>query len=402
MNPLRDRDFRRPGRILWAAIRSYFRNNTLDQAAALAFISLVSLVPMATAFSFLLSALFGGDEELAGAVARTLPFASQEVVATVTGIVRQARSVSAIGIAIFFFLAYRAYARVEYGINRIWHIQAPRRFRTSLGSFLVMMFFGPVLLGTFANLRLAVSARVPWLVESPLRLAGGWITFAVTAAAFTMIHWKGPNTRVRLLPAINGGIAAAGGLLAIRWMLARPWPFIRQTNVVYGSVAVFELFLTSLFVFWAWFFFTVELTHAWQRSTRNLWAYKGGKLPPPEEDGALAVRIARGIGEVSSTGGAPRTAEQWSDELAVPADDAERVIRRLEATGLVLIDREDRVIPARDPRELRLLQAWNAAAVRREMFGPAADELGETARLRDDLLSRRSWAGTDVRDADAD
>jgi len=384
---------RRPLQILTAAAVGFNRNGTGDQAAALAYISLVSLVPLAAAFSVLLSTFFGGDAGLAEALSRTLPYRSAALTQNLHSLIAQTRSASGLGTALFFAVAFRAFVRIESSINRVWRIQRPRRMKRRIGSFLLMMFWGPAVLGLLFNLRLVFGASAEWTEVEKIRGLGSGAAFIATALAFTMIHWRGPNAPVRIIPALGGGLAAAVGTKLIRITLAHRWSFLSDLNVVYGSLAILVLFLFGLFAFWGWFLFTVELTHAWQRSGR-IPARHFGALPPPEEDGELAIRLGRAVAHAFRSGEPPRSSDKWADVLDLSPDDLERVARLLEVAGLLEVDPGSGGLrPGRPPEQTTLAELWSAVAPAREIEGPGSEELAEIAQTRLALLAERNLDG---------
>jgi membrane protein len=388
---------RKPVQVLVAAVIGWRRNATGDQATALAYMSLLSLVPLAAASSVLLSAVFGGDAGLADVIARTLPYDSPQLVEKLRDLVGKARAGAGWGTLFFFIVAFQAWHRVEASINRVWHIRSRRRLATRIATFALVMFWGPIVLVFFFNLRLVFRATA---------LGGrGWNAgigagtfFLVSALAFTMIHWRAPNARVRIVPALAGGFAAALGMAAIRFVLARPWHFLADIRHVYGSLALALLLTLALHLFWTWFLFTVEIVHAWQRAGR-IPARHFGALPPPDDDGALALRLAAAVAEAEVRNAPPRDSDGWSDFLEAPADDIARVALRLERAGIFRPEGVEGVIrTTRDPRRISALEAWNGVAGPKAPSGPGEILLSDIDRARERLLMGRNLLGEPLGD----
>lgn len=383
------RRLRRGGRVLRAAAIGFSRNNTGDQAAALSYFSLLSLVPLAAAFSTLLSLVFGGDAGLAAAIANALPYESASMEKNLDRLVGQARAVSAVGTALFFVIAFRAWARIEAAINRVWHVRTPRRFLTRATTFLLVMFWGPVLLGLLFNLRIALkahgSAAHGWL-------AGSGASFLATSLALTMIHWKGPSARVRFVPALAGGVAGAAGVSVVRMAMSGPWMRASDVRQIYGPLAVVLLLLMGFYAFWLWFLYTVELVHAWQRKGRI--PSRAGVRVAPEVEGALALRLAFAVADVERRKAAPVPSDGWPDRLDLAPDDVDRVAEKLVAAGLLRREPQGEALRLTRPAgAIRALEVWDAVVLPTAPEGPGRDTLLALDAGRRQLLAERNLDG---------
>lgn len=395
------RRLRRGGRVLRAAAVGFSRNNTGDQAAALSYFSLLSLVPLAAAFSTLLSLVFGGDAGLAAAIAQALPYESSSLEKNLDLLVGQARAVSAVGTALFFVIAFRAWARIEAAINRVWHVRTPRRFVTRATTFLLVMFWGPVLLGLLFNLRIALkahgSAAHGWF-------AGNGASFVATALALTMIHWKGPSARVRFVPALAGGIAGAAGGLVIRMAISGPAMRASDVGQIYGPLAAILMLLVGFYAFWLWFLYTVELVHAWQRQGR-IPARAGARIAP-EVEGALALRLAFAVADGERRRLPPVPADGWPDRLDLSPDDVDRVAEKLVAAGLLVRGPNDETLRlARPAGQLRALEIWEAVVPPPSPEGAGRETFLALDARRRELLAQRNldggFVGPDVEETPA-
>ncbi|MES1244435.1 MAG: YhjD/YihY/BrkB family envelope integrity protein, partial [Acidobacteriota bacterium] len=179
-------------------------------ASALAFVTVVSLVPLLTAFSFIGARVFHQyPQRTLEVFVQILPYSEETIVEKMGEFLDQAETLHGFGLAVFLTTALLGFATVEEAINRIWNVSRTRPFRVRLLSFLLLLFWGPVLIGvTFSSLiALRQSPALRRLFEESFLL--NLLPMAAAIVGLTTLYWLVPYTPVRLRNALTGGLLAA-------------------------------------------------------------------------------------------------------------------------------------------------------------------------------------------------
>jgi len=391
---------RRLARFFRLMLRQAHQDGIFLTASALAFVTILSLIPLLAAFSFIGARVFNQYQQRSLEVfVQVLPYSDQTVTEKLREFLEQAGTIHGYGIVFFFLTALFAFATIEEALNKIWSVSRRRPFKVRLLSFGLLLFWGPLLVGaTFTSLIL--------LRQSPgLRvILQGSILFAVlpflaTAVGLTTLYWLVPYTRVQPRNALVGGLLAAILLELLRQGFASYVEFFRNVNIVYGSFAFALLFMMSIELTWTIVLLGAEASYTAQHFRR----LARGVLHQTPLQAAwvgltaltlIARRFARGEGLLSPAALAER--------LHLSPHELERVIRPLlthrllrETTG------EHGYLLAADPGQLpvdRIFQAYDHRARRGvEPVGPELRErleglVGELAQARDTRLAGTTLA----------
>jgi membrane protein len=73
-----------------------------------------------------------------------------------------------------------------------------------------------------------------------------------------------PNTKVRLVPALVGGVVAGTAWQAAFWLYTTLQIGMARYNAIYGAFAALPVFMTWLYVSWAVVLFGAEVSRATQ------------------------------------------------------------------------------------------------------------------------------------------
>lgn len=251
----------RGGRLLWVLVRDLLEGQLTMRAMSLVYTTLLSLVPMlALAFSVLKA--LGVHNQLEPLLAEALaPLGprSVDITGSVIGFVEniQVGVLGSLGVALLFYTAISMIQKIENSFNFIWRVELPRPFSQRVGEYLAVITVGPVLvfsaMGVTASLLssdivLRVSEIQPlgYLVSSLTKA----LPYVLVIGAFTFVYVFIPNTRVRILPALAGGVAAGVLWQTASLAFARFVAGTSTYNAVYSGFAIFLLLLIWLYVGW--------------------------------------------------------------------------------------------------------------------------------------------------------
>jgi len=239
------------------AIR-FHEGRCLELASSLAFTTVLALVPLITVVLTLISAFpasAGLGEHINRFIAEhMLPDKYGRVI---TGYVEQfisnAAQLTALGIAFLFATAMSLMYTIERAFNSIWGVRGERRPGRRLVMYVALLAVGPTLIGLslwitsyVVSVSLGLTAGVPGASSAVLWL----VPLLLTVAAFGLLYFAVPGTKVRLRDALVGG-AVAGALFEI---MKRTFAFyvsqVPTFMLVYGAFATVPLFLTWIYLSW--------------------------------------------------------------------------------------------------------------------------------------------------------
>lgn len=342
----------RAAQTLWFAARDFRVNHCAERAATMAFVTVISLIPLAIVFlSFAVQ--FGyGDRfidyvkgELFGLIA---PDFQKELAEWLeANITRSAFSegltgmVGMIGLAGLLISAIAVLNTAERNFNRVWKIEGARTYIQKLTAFWVILTTSPFILvasvwvgdflvpdGGFVE---SLTARSRVLAA----LYGFAVPVTIGFVGFTVLYYFLPSTRVRVVSAMLGGIVAA-----VLWELARRTfnLYVMRTTSVYGRLAVVPLFLVWIYVNWFITLWGCELVYAHQNLKvltdilhRSL---RARILPRP----FVAIYYLECLGRSFVGGDRTPSPITVADSLGVSGQEVEQVARELKEAGVLLED----------------------------------------------------------------
>jgi membrane protein len=334
-------------------------------ASALAFVTILSLIPLLTAFSFVGARVFDQYPQRSLEVfVQVLPYSDKTVIGKMKEFLDQAETIHGVGILAFFATTVFLFATVEQALNRIWNVSGRRPFRVRLVSFVLLLFWGPLLVGaTFTSLiLLRQSPGLRLLVEQSFLLTIA--PFAATVVGLTMLYWLVPYTAVGRRNALAGGLLAGILLETVRQGFASYVQFFRNVNVVYGSFAFAMLFMISIELTWTIILLGAEASYTAQHFGVLC---RGLHRNPPVQAGWVGLAALALTARRFARGETILAREELADRMSLPSPELERMLHPL-LTHNLLRSLDDRgYLLACDPHTLpveRVFQAYDHRARR--------------------------------------
>jgi membrane protein len=332
-----------------------------QRAAALAFVTILALIPLLAAFTFVAAQLLHDyQDRVLRFLTSVLPYSEGEVLASLKQFVSQAETLQTIGFLAFILVGLGAFGTIEETINRIWQVSSRRSLRAKLVSFTLLVFWGPLLIGSCYSVLLVLRQREGFDVLFRESILVQAVPFVVSIVGLTMLYWQVPFTRVRFKAALVGGVTASLLLEVLRRAFAYYVAhFTDGAYVVYGSFALAIFFMISLELAWLAVLLGTEVAYVWQHfdvltNTRGLdsrfresWIGLAG----------LAVLI-----EGLRTGKPVADLDRLSQRLGVAPEALRGAFEPLVKAGLVVetTGEPGGYLLARDPHELTLEGALGA------------------------------------------
>ena len=389
--------------LLWRYVTVTFRQAHEDAiwltGSALALVSLLSLIPLLAAFSFIGARVFNQYEQRSLEIfVQILPYSEKTVVDTLSELVGQAGAIHGVSVVFFFISALFLFATVEDALNRIWNASRQRPLRVRLLSFGLLLFWGPLLVGaTFSSLiLLRQRPEVLRVIEGSFLLT--LAPFLATLTGLTVLYWLVPYAAVRFRSALIGGLLATLLLELLRQTFGLYVELSQSINAVYGGFAFAVLFIISLDLTWGIILLGGEAAYTAQHF-RLL--SKGLHRNPPVQAAWVGLAALALIARRHARGEPVLSREELADRMTLPERELGRILHPLLAQGLLRPVGEHGYLLATDPRTLdveKVFAAYDHRARRGvELAGGSLTErldelIGELAACRSERLGRLTLA----------
>ncbi|MEM9293378.1 MAG: YihY/virulence factor BrkB family protein [Acidobacteriota bacterium] len=250
LEPTSRQRWRQLRQLVGLVLREAHRRSVSSTGAALAFVTVLTLVPLLAAFSSIgLRAFSQYEQQVLDVLMIILPYSEVALRQTLEDFVAQAQRVRGLGVLFFFLSSLVAFATVEAAIDRVWAAPA-RTLKARFLSFTLLLFWGPLLLGA------ALSSAIRLINIEPL---GSLLTSSGVAVALptvlllvglTMLYWLVPNAAVRFRWALTGGVVTTALLELLRRGFAIYVENFPSLGLVYGSFSLVLVFMISLNIAW--------------------------------------------------------------------------------------------------------------------------------------------------------
>ena len=238
--------------------RRFRTENMMQTSSALAFTTLMALVPLVTlilsvaeAVPYLNLLLTRLELLIQGSL---LPTGTASTISG--GIARfshRAQQLTVAGIAFLSITVFILMHTIERAFNHLWQVK-PRPFLTRLKLYLFAMLVWPfVLAAVAAAISFAVTTSLGFIEETEWirRVTFKAMSVLVLGMFFSFLYYAGPNAPVSRRGALAGGLFAT---LAFAFMQKLFEWYLASSAIlksVYGAFAAFPVFLIWLHLSWA-------------------------------------------------------------------------------------------------------------------------------------------------------
>jgi membrane protein len=345
-------------RYLYALLRDIFSGELNLRAMSLVYTTLLSIVPL-LAFSFALLKGFGVFEQLRPYLQESLaPLGARgdEIADTLLSLVDNVKGgvLGGVSMLILLWTVVSTIQKIESSLNYVWYVSKPRSMARRFTEYVVILIIGPVIMVTAVTIigSMGSNSVVQYLRSLPgagelLLFAGKLVPMIMISGMFTFLYIYLPNTRVRFVSALVGGLS--GGLMwATMAMIFTTFVVTAtRTQNMYANFAVAIFALIWLYLNWLVLLIGAQLAFYHQNP-----AYLRIGRQVPRLSNSMRERLALNI--MSIVGQAFRKPKQRvtptdiGARLNIPTIAIMPVITALEEDGLLVTTEDEYLIPGKD------------------------------------------------------
>ncbi|MFQ5914413.1 MAG: YhjD/YihY/BrkB family envelope integrity protein [Nitrospinota bacterium] len=372
---------------LTVSVRKFLSDRCPSWAAALAYTTLLALVPI-TVLSFSIFSTFSSsasyEEQVRSLLfAHFLPTSGELVYNYVRTFARNAGALSFLGLVVLIPTAFSLVTLLENTFSRIWGISRSRTLIERFVTFWTALTVVPFLIGfsLYLSSWLGPLPYPSWLY----RLAKVLVPLLTTWAAFFVVYLFLPKSEVHWTSALSGALLAGTLWEGAKLSFDSYVRHFSNFTQVYGSLAMIPLFLFWLYLTWLLVLYGAEVTHLVQ-VPQAVPATREHSPGSPAFYGLLGLLA---ISQAYRRGESPLTLQRIASKVGVEPSSMAAALAQFEGAGILMKTigaGEQSYLLTRAPETIFLMEAL--VAIRGEA-GSASKEGNEPlARYLQGLLGR--------------
>lgn len=260
-------------RILWAASKRLINEHYTYHAAALAFTTLLSLVPLLSVILYFISIFpfFTRFVDLAQGYifSNFIPTSSQVIQLYLERFIQQAQHLPTLGILFSLITSFMLIVTVEHTLNAIWHVKKKIKRFSSLLIYWGILVLAPVLIGLSVFLSTYLFS-LAWFSGTKSLLSLQVLPLLINTGIFSILYIIVPNDDVKWKEGLAGGFIAAAlfGLANKGFALyIQKFP---SYELIYGTFATIPIFLVWIYISWLIILFGALVTSELHRLRKKL------------------------------------------------------------------------------------------------------------------------------------
>ena len=349
---------------------------------SLVFTTILSFVPL-IAVSFSVLKAFGVHNQIEPALLNLfshLGDKAPELTSNIIGFVDNVEVglLGLVGIAFLFYSVISLLTKVEEAFNYTWRIHKTRSLTERFSNYLSVLMVGPILvllaMATTATL-LNNSVTQSLASVEPFGLLLEFVTklipYVLIIFAFTFVYLFVPNTKVRLIPALTGGVIAGILWQSVGYIFALVIAQSSTQTAIYAGFAIIFFFMTWLYL--NWLILLVGSSVAFYRQYPEYLVVKNQIVSLNNHDREhIALNVLLMIGASFYNRNSPISVEAIVDHLSCPKQAVEEVLQCYEAAGILhsVGVSSSSYLPATPLENLTVSEAYSAVRHSYAVFSP--------------------------------
>ena len=369
--------------LLAQAANEFRRDGCWGRAAALCYITMLALVPLAVvAFS-----VFAAFSSLSIVREEIGEFLFKLFVPTSTDLIREyltrfshnAGTLGIVGTLILIGTAVLVIYNIEKAFDEIWRAERRRSWVHQVAIIWSMLTLVPILVVLSTAYTAGISSFLaeqlfPGIDAIPQAISS-LVPLLCSCAAFILVYHFLPNRRLSIQSTVTGAVVA-GAL----WELAKIAfkGFVVGTGTydkVYGTLGALPAFMVWLYITWAIVLYGAEVAYVVQRRHILKLERSRDKLQAGYAD-YLGLRIMLRVHQNFVQMGTPTTLRELADDLRREERHLLGILHRLRKKRLLLpvADQENEYVPGRPTNQISLKEVLDAVREEILRIPPGEDE----------------------------
>ncbi len=374
-----------PGRHLKNIVSNFTRDNCLVHSGSLAYVTILSLVPLIIV-SFSLYSSFGTFAHTKETILNYLlqylvPQSAQSVVGYINQFAQKSKALGITGMVALLGLSYSLLNASEEALNEIWKAPRKRSVLNRLFVFANFIVWLPVLMG-FAIFLSTKAVLIPYM-STVLKVALLVLPFILAFLGFTTSYVIIPSCKVNLKSAAIGGAVSSFlwtmGKHIFDVIVANTFSF-KAFSALYGSLVILPIFLIWIWTCWVITLIGAEIASYHQMPvSRDQQGLKSGFLTASAILMLAAHRFIEGDSFVSE----PEILMRWPT--------SQPILAHLEDNRLLLQVKDGGFVLGRPPEQVEMLKVLEMFSDS-EQIGPLHNRIAGSIRgltLKDLVYSER-------------
>ncbi|MDR0824968.1 MAG: YihY/virulence factor BrkB family protein [Prevotella sp.] len=337
------------------AIRNISGTQLFTRASALTYSTLLSIVPLlavlfaiARGFGFQnivktqLFSYFAGQEEMLN---NTTAFIDKSIEYAQGGIFL------GVGVILLLYTVINLLSNIEDNFNVIWQLKKGRTYYRMFTDYLALIIIAPIFLicNAGVNILLSTTAEEQYILGLLLGPFMKVVPFLITILLFTILYIYIPNTKVKFMSALFGGIFTGICFQVFQILYINGQIWISKYNAIYGSFAALPLLLLWLQLTWFFVLFGVQLSFAYQNVNKFSFEHETSNISRRYKD-FITLLIMTLIIKRFEKGHTPYTADELSEYYKIPTKLTGDILFYLQKIDMLAeTPSEDVLVPAYIP-----------------------------------------------------
>lgn len=355
-------------RLFYLVIKNFFDDRCQLKSAALAFRTLLSIVPF-FALIFAVAKGLGLEKNFVPVILEKLAPGQEEATKNILAYIENT-NVGALGYIGFIFLSLIVvgmFSTMEETFNDIWGIKRGRGIFKRIFGYLSILGIMPLVFIVLAAFNTILAANASHFAAQDIGIikftAEKWnliFSYLITCFAFASIYEFMPNTKVNFPAAILGGIIAGTIWQLVQWVYINFQIGLSRYNVLYGAFAALPVFLIWIYISWTILLLGAEIVFAYQNE-KNYAEAKVSENVSFRLKEKVALNLMYLIALNSEK---PSTATELANMLQVPVRLAREILFILKKKNLLLEIPKDKksflYLPALRPENITVADVLSA------------------------------------------
>jgi len=236
-------------------------------AGYLAYVTLLSLVPMITVLFTMLARIpeFSevGKEIQQFIIANFMPTAGNTIEIYLNEFISNTGKMTAVGLGSLFVIAIMLISNIDKTFNYIWRVEKKRRLSYSFSMYWMILTLGPVLIGSsfmvssyVFSFEILHDESVSWLTNRLVRL----VPLVLSAIMFLGLYLFVPNTKVKVKHAFMGSLLTALLFEGAKKGFALYITSFPSYQLIYGALAAIPILFVWVYLSWSIILLGAEVT----------------------------------------------------------------------------------------------------------------------------------------------